>query len=135
MANKLPVPTESEEQITLFQWAQFRRGKYPELDLLFHVPNGGSRNKAEAGRLQAEGVKAGVPDICLPVPRGRYHGLYIELKRRRGGRIDPAQTIWLEALMKQGYSVAICRGWEAASEVILNYLEGENNGEKTNGTI
>lgn len=126
--NTLPVPTEAQEQTTLFEWARLQRGKYPELDLLFHVPNGGSRNKAEAGRLRAEGVKAGVPDICLPVPRGKYHGLYIELKRKRGGRIDPAQMAWIEALMKQGYSVAICKGWETAAEIILNYLEGKDDG-------
>lgn len=126
--NTLPVPTEAQEQTTLFEWARLQRGKYPELDLLFHVPNGGSRNKAEAGRLRAEGVKAGVPDICLPVPRGRYHGLYIELKRKRGGRLYPAQMAWIEALMKQGYSVAICKGWETAAEIILNYLEGKDDG-------
>lgn len=129
MANKaLPVPTEAEEQITLFEWARLQRGRYPELDLLFHVPNGGSRHKAEAGRLRAEGVKAGVPDICLPVPRGKCHGLFIELKRQRGGRIAPEQTSWLEELMKQGYSVAICKGWQSATEIILNYLEGKENG-------
>lgn len=66
-ANKLPVPTEAQEQMTLFSWAAMQSGKYPELNLLYHVPNGGSRHKAEAGRLRAEGVKAGVPDLCLPV--------------------------------------------------------------------
>ena len=76
-ANKLPVPTEAQEQMTLFSWAAMQSGKYPELNLLYHVPNGGSRHKAEAGRLRAEGVKAGVPDLCLPVARGQYHGLYI----------------------------------------------------------
>lgn len=84
--NKMPVPTEAQEQMTLFSWAAMQSGKYPELNLLYHVPNGGSRHKAEAGRLRAEGVKAGVPDLCLPVARGQYHGLYIELKRQRGGR-------------------------------------------------
>lgn len=124
----LPVPTEAQEQMTLFSWAQLQSGKYPELNLLFHVPNGGSRNKAEAGRLRAEGVKAGVPDLCLPVPRGKCHGLFIELKRQRGGRIAPEQTSWLEELMKQGYSVAICKGWKSAADVILNYLEGNEDG-------
>lgn len=61
--NKMPVPTEAQEQMTLFSWAAMQSGKYPELNLLYHVPNGGSRHKAEAGRLRAEGVKAGVPDL------------------------------------------------------------------------
>ena len=100
--SRLPVPTEAQEQITLMNWAALQSGKYPELKLLYHVPNGGSRNKAEAGRLRAEGVKAGVPDLCLPVPRGGYHGLYIELKRQRGGRASDNQVEWLDALSKQG---------------------------------
>lgn len=52
--NKMPVPTEAQEQMTLFSWAAMQSGKYPELNLLYHVPNGGSRHKAEAGRLRAE---------------------------------------------------------------------------------
>lgn len=51
-----------------------------ELALLHHIPNGGARSKATAGRLKAEGVKAGIPDICLPVPKNGYGALYIELK-------------------------------------------------------
>ena len=75
-----------------------------------------------AARLKAAGVKSGVPDICLPVPRAGYHGLYIELKRQKGGRISPEQTEWIDALIKQGYCAAVCRGWEAAREEILRYL-------------
>lgn len=99
-------------------------GKYPELNLLYHVPNGGSRHKAEAGRLRAEGVKAGVPDLCLPVARGQYHGLYIELKRQRGGRTSDHQSEWLDALSAQGYKAALCYGWEQAAGTIIEYLTG-----------
>lgn len=118
------IPTESQEQQMLFQWATYQRGKYPELALMYHVPNGGHRNKAEAGRFKAEGVKAGVPDICLPVARGRYHGLYIELKRQRGGKVSDYQKEWVQALGEQDYLVHICKGWEAAAKVITEYLEG-----------
>lgn len=127
-ATSPPVPLESEEQITLFQWARLQSGKYPELSLLYHVPNGGSRNRAEAARLQAEGVKAGVPDLCLPVPRGAFHGLYIELKRLRGSRTSDLQVGWMESLMKQGYCVALCKGWEQAAQTIIEYLEQRNGG-------
>ena len=91
----LPIPTESAEQIGLFRWAEFQAGAYPELHRLFHIPNGGHRHKATAGRLRAEGVKSGVPDICLPVPRGPYHGLYIEMKRMRGNDTSETQDDWL----------------------------------------
>jgi hypothetical protein len=120
------VPTESQEQQMLFQWAAWQSGKYPELALMYHTPNGGHRSKAEAGRFKAEGVKAGVPDIFLPVARGRWHGLYIELKRQRGGKVSDHQKEWLEALEAQDYLVGVCKGWEAASKAILKYLNGED---------
>lgn len=85
-------------------------------------PNGGSRKKAEAGRFRAEGVKAGVPDLCLPVARGGFHGLYIELKRQKGSKTSDDQKAWLSNLEKQGYFVALCKGWEAAAKVITEYL-------------
>lgn len=106
-------------------------GNYPELALMFHIPNGGSRNKIEATHLKAQGVKAGVPDICLPVPRGKYHGLYIELKYGKN-KPTAAQLCWLGNLEMQGYAVAICWGWEKAAEVIINYLKKEKK-EKDNG--
>lgn len=116
------LPLEEDEQIALFRWAAWQSNAIPELRLLHHIPNGGSRHKAEAARLKAAGVKSGVPDICLPVPRAGYHGLYIELKRQKGGRISTEQTKWIDALIKQGYCAAVCRGWEAAREEILRYL-------------
>lgn len=120
------MPTEAEEQAALFHWAGLMQGKHPELKLLHHIPNGGYRNKREAASLQREGVKAGVPDICLPVARNGCHGLYIELKRRKGGRLSPSQTCWMEQLQKQGYQVAVCYGWEEAKNIILPYLEGRS---------
>lgn len=119
------VPTESVEQQHLFNWVNFQLGRFPELALLYHVPNGGSRRKSEAGRFRAEGVKAGVPDLCLPVARGGYHGLYIEMKRIKGSKTSEEQKAWLACLKAQGYFVALCKGWEAASRVITSYMKQE----------
>ena len=125
MVNKAAqIPTESEEQQALFQWAAIAERQHPEIRLLHAIPNGGKRNKVTAAILKAEGVKSGVPDMCLPVARGRYHGLYIELKRRKGGRVSPEQAVWLRALGKQGYRVAVCLGWIEARETIERYLKG-----------
>lgn len=121
--DKRLLPREGEEQARLFSWAQMAGGRYPELRLLFHIPNGGGRSKSEAGRFKMEGVKAGVPDLCMPVPRGGYSGLFIELKRRAGGRVSPEQKAWLEELRGQGYRAEIARGWEEASEILKDYLE------------
>src|SRR5699024_826416 len=73
--------TEHDEQVQRIRWAGLARGAYPALRWLHAVPNGGARNIVVARKLKAEGVQRGVPDLCLPVPRGPYHGLYIELKR------------------------------------------------------
>ena len=118
---KMPCPTEGVEQATLFSWAQMRTYWYPELTLMFHIPNGGKRSKAEAGRFRAEGVKSGVPDLCLPVPRGQYHGLYIEMKTESGHTSDE-QEWWGERLQAQGYVWRVCHGWQAAVAVLEWYL-------------
>jgi hypothetical protein len=96
---------------------------YPELKLLHHIPNGGARSKATAGRLKAAGVKAGVPDICLPVPRHGFHGLYIELKWGKN-KATEEQVGWLGDLRAQGYYTAICYGFQPAMDTIIDYLRG-----------
>lgn len=113
--------SESEEQIALFQWAEVMSGRHPELALMYHVPNGGARMAATAGRLKAEGVKAGVPDVCLPVARGGFHGLYIEMKVKPN-RPTKLQLIWLSELTKQGYKTAVCYSWKEAADLIEQYL-------------
>lgn len=115
-------PNEGEEQATLFSWAKMQSWRWPELALMFHVPNGGSRKKSEAARFKAEGVKAGVPDVFLPVPRGGFHGLFLELKRQKGGRVSPEQEDWIRRLNGQGYRAVVCRGWQEAAEEISSYL-------------
>lgn len=117
------IPTEAQEQATLFHWAQMRTGQYPELALLYHIPNGGYRKPSEAARFKAEGVKAGVPDLCLPVAKGIYHGLYIELKRQRNGKVSDNQTTWINALTEQGYAVCVAHGWVEAAEVLTRYIQ------------
>lgn len=122
---KIPTPREGEEQATLFNWAAMQTYHYPELKLMFHIPNGGKRSKTEAARFQKEGVKAGVPDIFLPVARGGYHGLFIELKRLSNSRVTTAQNEWTAELREQGYAAEVCKGWIAASALIEKYIKGE----------
>ena len=88
--------SEAREQSALFGWLEWYGNICPEVKLAYHIPNGGSRNVIEARNLKLQGVKAGVPDICLPVPRGGYHGMYIEMKYGKNTTTD-AQNLWLEA--------------------------------------
>lgn len=113
---------EDNEQIMLFDWAQAQSGKYPELGLLHHIPNSGKRDAREAARFKRMGVKAGVPDICFPLPRGRYHGLYIEMKSPKG-KVSENQKRWLERLSELGYAVRVCYSFDEAKDVVLNYVK------------
>ena len=115
-------PREDVEQAALIRWAEYSRAAHPELKLLLHIPNGGLRGKAEAGRFKTLGVKAGVPDLFLPVARGKAHGLWVEMKRVHSGKVSAAQKGWLAALRAQGYEAIVCHGWVEASEQILKYL-------------
>jgi hypothetical protein len=116
--------TENQEQAAIFEWAALMERKYPELRLLFAVPNGGYRPPKTAAILKMTGVKSGVPDICLPVPRNGFGSLYIELKRRKGGAVSVNQKMWLNALKTVGNKAVICKGWEEARDEIIKYLEG-----------
>lgn len=113
---------EDTEQMGVIDWANWNRGRFPELKLLFHVPNGGKRSATEAARFKAMGVKAGVPDLCLPAPRGGYAGLYIEMKYGKNKPTDN-QKQWIADLQKQGYKVAVCWSEEEATRLLENYLE------------
>jgi hypothetical protein len=117
------TPLEHDEQKALFAWAKWaEKSQYPELKRLHAIANGGYRNIVTARKMKAEGVKPGVPDISLPVPRHGYHGLYIELKRRKGGRLSPEQAEWIKGLREDGYRVDVCMGFEAARDAIMEYL-------------
>lgn len=115
---------EEDEQRSLFEWVNWMSGKYPELEMLFHIPNGGKRNKLEAIRLKREGVRAGVPDLFLPVARGKYHGMFIELKAGKGLPTN-LQKEWVKRLKEQGYHALVITGWEAAAKAIMEYLRQE----------
>lgn len=113
--------SEHSHQVALFSWAEMAAHAHPELNFMYAVPNGGLRSKATAGKLKAEGVKPGVPDICLPVSRGPWHGLYIEMKYG-SNRTSSLQEAWLEGLEGQGYQAMVFWDWEKAKDHILAYL-------------
>ena len=123
MATYVPRVTtsEAEEQMAVVKWAELMSHKHRCLKWLYHTPNGGSRNIAEAANLKRMGVKAGVPDLCLPYPSGKYHGLYIEMKTDNG-RLSAAQREYLSWLNMAGYYAVCCHGAEEAIEVIWGYV-------------
>ena len=117
------VISEHAEQAALINWSEIMSNKVPELDLLFAIPNGGQRHPAVAVKLKAEGVKPGIPDLFLPVARYGFHGLFIEMKREKGGTVSKIQKQKIMELQAQGYMVAVCKGFEHAKSVLEDYFK------------
>lgn len=116
--------TEDCHQAALFCWAALPETQlqFPEFKhLLFAIPNGGKRNIIVASKLKATGVKAGVPDIFLSIPKGIYRGFYLELKKF-GGEPSKEQLQFIEVARNQGYAAHCYEGWIAAREAIVSYM-------------
>lgn len=128
--------TEEAEQTAFFCWLAINSTHTPELLYAFAVPNGGARGDdprlqaIRGNKLKAQGVRAGVPDTCFPVIRfvdnKWWPGMWIELKKLKGGKTDDADQLrWAEFLKAQGYAWYMCRGWLAAREPVKWYF-GQN---------
>lgn len=130
--------SEHAEQVALFQWAALEVKNYPQLKWLFAIPNGFFASSGQKNKMKAEGLRDGVPDICLPWPKRDhnaefdnqyfYCGLWLEMKReiyrnRANGGCSEEQLAWHEYLKNVGYQVHVCYGWEDAKNAILEYLK------------
>ena len=114
------APSEHGIQSAYFDWAR----QHSRARRAYAIPNGGKRNLLTAVRLKKEGVRAGVLDVCLPVPCGGSAGLYIEFKAARNG-LSADQTAEVDALVRDGYAVAVCWDTQSAIELTQSYLRGE----------
>lgn len=118
---------EDDHQAALIAWAKTQPLDGDRVsDYLYAIPNGGSRSAREGARLKAQGVKAGVSDLHLPIASRGFHGLWIELKApatttSKAGKPTQAQLDWLDKMAKQGHCTAVCIGWQAAADTIKSY--------------
>ena len=117
-------PSENQHQMAVIKWSQQAsiRQRWPELKLLFHIPNERKCTPQQGRLLKLMGVKRGVPDLMLPVARGQYHGLYIEMKSL-SGKARQEQQWWLDELGAQGYLAIVCKGYMEAVNALKEYLE------------
>ena len=113
--------SEHQEQAALFEWAERVERRYPELQWLYAVPNGGHRHKLTAIKLKAEGVKPGVLDVHLDIPRHNYHGWRGELKVNNN-KPTKSQKKWIEHHKQNGYFADWFKGWDAMRENLIWYL-------------
>jgi len=122
--------TEDEHQEKIFEWVESNLSTYPELEFMYANMNGARRSKRYTAKLKRRGMRAGVPDIFLPVARYNFHGLYIELKRPKTtshakGILSPKQKRWKGFLTTQNYAHIVCYGYKHAIETIKYYLDQE----------
>ena len=100
----LAARSEQMLQISLVNWFERHHPRYAHR--LFHVPNGGLRDKRTAKQMQLAGVRRGVPDLLFPVPMGGYNGLALELKIG-DGKLTREQSLWLDDLRIYGWYTAV----------------------------
>jgi len=115
------APSEHDLQVTCVNL--FRAKHYEHAHLLFAIPNGGYRCKRTASMMRAEGQQSGVPDLFLAVARHGYHGLWIEMKNGKAGRVSKEQKEMMEVLEEQGYKCEVCRSVEDFDNVTDTYLQ------------
>ena len=119
--------TEHAEQVAVIDWCFYHLAQYPELDLLFAVPNGamlggGKMGAIRMSSLKAEGLRPGVCDLCLPVARRGFHGAFIEMKTETG-TLSENQKEFINAVERQRYFTAVCYGADDAIKTLEWYLE------------
>jgi hypothetical protein len=113
---------EHEMQVAFVEWCRSKDA--PPLAMhIFAIPNGGPRRIQTAIALKKEGVVPGVPDLFLPVPAGGFHGLFIEMKTKKG-RVSVAQKNMRDMLNRHGYKAIVCRSFESAKAEVEKYLAG-----------
>ena len=121
-ANELKLSSELKEQIAVVEYCELRG--LP----IVHIPNEGKRSVVAGAMLKRAGMRPGFPDLFLPRPCGKYHGLFIEMKYDKG-KTSADQEWWLATLSREGYAVRVCYGFDEAVRCIQAYLR---KGEEKN---
>lgn len=120
--------SEHDQQVLVIQWAARHEGRWPELRWLhsslngIYIPASAATRVRIIRHMQAEGMKKGIPDLCLPVARRGFHGLYIEMKRDDGGVLSKEQKEFMAFAEAQGYRDQVCYGYEDAVKELEWYL-------------
>jgi hypothetical protein len=113
---KQTILTEAQEQVLFVAWLK-KKGHRASASA-----NGGKRNLLEAMKLKRMGVSPGFPDVQVPFPCGPYHGFYVEMKRKKGGKVSKEQREWINYLKDTGHYAEVAKGFEEAKEMFEHYL-------------
>lgn len=111
--------TEEQEQRKFFDYLALQSD--PLCKLPYHQVNQGKRGYQYAKMLQRTGMKRGIPDVFIPIPKGIYHGFFIEFKVRPNKPTED-QEQWLDALTSQGYLCMVAYSGDEAIKAFSLYL-------------
>lgn len=126
--------SEHQQQCATVTWFRYQYPQYA--GYLFAIPNGGvlcdtpkTKRKLRMAYMFAEGFKSGVSDLFLAVPRGIYHGLWLEMKDTGKGveALTEAQLAHIKAMQAVGYAATFAAGFGHAQAVIKKYMNLEAN--------
>jgi hypothetical protein len=117
MVARLRQSIEHKEQVKLVQRV---RAFYPDV-LIAAIPNGGDRTPQQRVRLHAEGVLAGMPDLCVLRRSKGFGGLFVEMKTRVGV-VSKEQNCIAKQLNDEGYLCVIARSADEGFKIIEGYL-------------
>jgi len=123
--SKVRHPEAISQRSVILWWAYSHKVLGIPEHLLFSVPNGGYRHPFEAKLLREEGMRSGVADLILLVPRGIYHGMALEMKSQEG-RLSPEQKEWAAAATSQGYLCVVAYSTEEAIKFLTDYLRQQS---------
>lgn len=98
--------------------------KHPEFALIYSIPNEAKRSPMLADKMKRNGLKSGVPDLCLPIRSkdGKYGSLYLEMKRSSGGVVSQTQKDYHKLLQKYGNRIEVCKDANNALQIIAEHL-------------
>jgi hypothetical protein len=123
--------SEDEIQATFFQWIDLHKERFPELQACFAIPNAGFASKKQGALRKLTGRRAGIPDVCLPVPQlinpladvcgSDYYALWIEFKVP-GKKPTKEQLEWHARLRALGHRVEVCDTWTDGANIFIEYL-------------
>lgn len=129
---------EDAEQIAFIDWCDHQAGKWPELADRYSIGNGAffggtdGRVFAYVKKMKAMGQNPGVPDVCIPAPKGIYHSLYLEFKKpgvmgKRGkaigmGKVSPEQQGFIDRLRARGFRCEVVYSSTQAIQITREYF-------------
>ncbi len=119
----LKEKTEDTEQMKIINFCNIMSAYVPEYEMIYHIPNEGKRKNG--AKLKRIGLRKGIPDLCLPVPKMGFNGLYIELKKDTSKKASKEQKEWLFKLEQQGYATSLCFGADEAINLITAYMNSD----------